>query len=84
MSEQQVGIVTHYFNHLGVAAIKLTEGDLAVGDTVHVKGHTSDFITQVKSMQLEHEPVNRAGPGTDIGILVPAHAHEHDRVYKVA
>jgi hypothetical protein len=84
MSEQHIGFVTHYFNHLGVAAIKLTEGDLAVGDTVHVKGHTSDFITQVKSMQSEHETINRAGPGADVGILVPLHAHEHDRVYKVA
>lgn len=84
MSEQQVGVVTHYYNHLGVAAIKLTEGDLAVGETVHIKGHTSDFITLVKSMQMDHKTVNRAGPGADIGIQISVHAHEHDRVYKVA
>lgn len=84
MSEQEVGVVTHFYNHIGVAAVKITQGDLAVGDTIHVKGHTSDFVTQVKSLQMEHHNINRAGPGASIGIQVPAHAHEHDRVYKVA
>ena len=47
MPEQKIGVVTHYFGKLGVAAIELTEGKLQVGDTIHVKGHTSDFTQTV-------------------------------------
>jgi hypothetical protein len=34
-------------------------------------------------MQVEHQAVQRAKPGDNVGIKVPAHAHEHDKVYKV-
>ncbi len=84
MSEQEIGVVTHFYNHLSVATVKITQGDVAVGDTIHIKGHTSDFVTQVKSLEMEHHPIARASLGANIGIQVPAHAHEHDRVYKVA
>ena len=57
--------------------------DLAVGDTVHVKGHTSDFNTKVESMQVNHAGVAKARTGDNVGMKVPAHAHEHDKVYKV-
>lgn len=83
MPEQEVGVVTHYFGHINVAAIKITAGTLAVGDTIHIKGHTADFTTAVASMQIEHTPVQVAKPGDVVGVKVPAKAHEHDKVYKV-
>lgn len=83
MAELEIGVVTHYFGHIGVAAIQLTQGDLAVGDTVHIKGHTSDFTTTIESMQIEHDSVPQAKKGEGIGIKVPEHAREHDKVYKV-
>jgi putative protease len=83
MPEQEIGVVTHYFGHINVAAIKITAGQLNVGDTVHIKGHTSDFTCEVASMQLEHSPVKLAQPGDSVGIVVPSRAHEHDKVYKV-
>ena len=82
MPEEEIGRVTHYFNKIDVAAIELT-GNLSVGDTIHVKGHTSDWTQEVDSMQIEHEMVEKAGPGDSIGIKVPGHAHVHDVVYKV-
>jgi putative protease len=82
MAEQKIGRVTHYFGHIQVAAIEL-EGELKVGDTIHVKGHTSDFTQPVDSMQIEHESVESAGKGDSIGIKVVEHAREHDDVYKV-
>jgi putative protease len=51
MAEIEIGKVTHYFGHLGVAAIQITSGTLAVGDTIHIKGHTSDVTTRVETMQ---------------------------------
>ena len=80
--EQEIGKISHYFNKIGVAAIVLT-GELAVGDTIHIKGHTSDWTQAVDSMQVEHDSVEKAGPGDSVGIKSEGHAHEHDVVYKV-
>jgi putative protease len=83
MAEKKIGKVTHYFGKIGVAAIELTDGELNVGDTIHVVGHTSDFMQKVHSMQIEHEEVEKASPGQSIGIRVDEHAREHDEVYLV-
>lgn len=83
MAEQEIGVVSHYFGKIGVAAIDITEGELHVGDTIHVKGHTSDFTQEVGSMQIEHGSVEVAKAGESIGIKVVDHAREHDKVFKV-
>lgn len=81
--EEKVGVVTHYFGKIGVAAIKLTDGSLNVGETIHVKGHTSDFTQIVDSLQIEHDKVDSAELGQEIGMRVKEHAREHDEVFKV-
>jgi len=83
MTEQEIGVVRHYFDHIGVVAIEITDGKLSVGDTIHVKGHTSDFTTTVDSMQIEHDSVQSAGKGDSVGIKVNDKAREHDVVFKV-
>jgi len=83
MGETQIGRVTHYFSHLNVAAIVITSGELKVGDTIHIKGHTSDFTTTVRSMQVEHKEVQAAKVGESIGVRIPEHAREHDQVFLV-
>lgn len=82
MKEERIGVVSHYYTHLGVAAVIL-EGDLAVGDTIHIKGHTSDFNQKVESMEIEHRNVTQAKRGDNIGIKIKEHAREHDVVYRV-
>ena len=84
MAEELVGIVTHYFGKPRVAAIEMTAGKLAVGDTVHIVGHTSDFTQSIDSMQIEHASVQSAKVGDKIGIQVVEHAREHDKVYRVS
>lgn len=81
--EMPIGVVTHYFGHLNVAAVRIDDGSLSVGDTVHIKGHTADFTARVESMQIEHAKVQSARAGENVGISVPEKAHEHDRVFKV-
>ncbi|MHC4081431.1 MAG: translation elongation factor-like protein [Planctomycetota bacterium] len=83
MSEQLIGTVTHYFGKAQVAGIEITEGELHVGDTIHVIGHTSDFTQQIESMQIDRAAVESAGVGDQIGIKVAEHAREHDKVYRV-
>lgn len=81
--EKKVGVITHYFTKVGVGIINLTDGDLKVGDNIHVKGHTTDFNQTVESMQIEHQNVNEAKRGAQVGIKVKDHVREHDVVYKV-
>jgi translation elongation factor EF-1alpha len=83
MSEAKIGVVTHYFGKIGVAAIRITDGELAVGDTIRIKGHTSDFSQPVDSMQKEHESIDSARTGDEVAIRVVQYAREHDTVYKV-
>jgi hypothetical protein len=83
MTETRIGTVTHYFSHLQVAGVTITEGELHKGDTIHVKGHTSDFQQKVESMEIDHEPVEIANPGDQIGLSVIEHARERDTVHSV-
>ena len=48
MAEQRVGVVRGYFARVSVAGIDL-EGTLCVGDSIHVKGHTTDLELVVES-----------------------------------
>ena len=83
MPEVQVGVVKHFFDKISVAAIEMTDGELAVGDTIHFKGHTSDFTTTVDSMQIEHDQVKKVSKGDMVGIKVAERVREHDAVFKV-
>ena len=83
MAEVEIGKVIHYFSKAGVAAIQITQDVLRVGDTINVKGHTSDFTQKIDSMQVDNQPVSEAAAGQSIGLRVKDHAREHDLVYKV-
>jgi translation elongation factor EF-Tu-like GTPase len=83
MEEKKVGEVIKFFGKISVAAIRLSEGSLKVGDTIHVVGHTTDLTETVDSMQIENKNVQEAGPGADIGIKVKERVREHDTVFKV-
>ena len=82
MAEQKIGVVIHYFNHIHVAGIRLT-GELRVGDTIRIKGHTSDFTQTVESMQVDNRSMELATAGQDIGIKVAEYTREHDEVFRV-
>ena len=82
MAEQVVGTVSHYWGGLGVAGIDLS-GDLQVGNTIRILGHTSDFTQAVDLIQIEHETVELARPGDAIGIKVKERARVHDQVLVV-
>ena len=81
MGEEKIGIVSHYYNKIGVATIIL-EGGLSIGDTIRIKGSTTDFTQKIDSMQLEHKSVETAITGDHIGIRVNEYAREGDIVYK--
>ena len=83
MAEEQVGVVTHFFGKIGVAAVRVTDGEIKVGDTIHIKGHTTDVTQIIDSIQMEHGSVTSARTGDEVGIKVAEIVREHDAVYKV-
>ena len=83
MKEKEIGYVSNYFGKLSVAAIEITDGTISVGDTLHFKGHTTDFNSNVDSIQIEHESVTEAKKGDSIGIKLSEKVRRMDKVYKV-
>ena len=83
MERQKVGEVFHYFGKIGVAAIRLTDGALAVGDTIQIQGASTNLTEVVESLQMEHATVARAEKGQEVGVKVKDRAREKDLVYKV-
>ncbi|MDP2981348.1 MAG: hypothetical protein Q8N67_04725 [Candidatus Omnitrophota bacterium] len=82
-SLEEAGVITHFFPKVDAAVVKLTKGAISVGDTIVIKGHTSDFKEKVLSIQLDHVPIQDAEKGMEIGLKVKAKVREHDVVYKV-
>lgn len=81
MGEHVVGRVTHYYGRVGAAAISLSDR-LSVGDRVRIVGHTTDEVSIIDRMQVEHRDVPSAGPGDDVAVHLPVKVREHDEVRK--
>jgi putative protease len=76
-----IGTVTHFFGHLSVAAVTLTD-TLRAGDRIHIVGHTTNLEQTVESMEVDHAPVESAGPGDDVALAVKDHVREHDQIFR--
>jgi GTPase len=82
-NEEALGAITHYYSHLAVAVVQMNKGTLKTGDTIHIKGHTTDFTQSVESMEFEHHHIEQASAGQSFGMKVKDHVREHDIVYLV-
>ena len=76
-----IGLVTHYFPKVRAAVIKL-KAPLSLGETVRIKGHTTDFTQTITSMQIDRVPINSAKKGDEIGLLVNSRVRSNDIVSK--
>ncbi|MCX5701496.1 MAG: hypothetical protein NTW64_00740 [Candidatus Omnitrophica bacterium] len=77
-----IGVVTHYFPKVRAAVIKM-KAPLSVGDTVKIKGHTTNLTQNITSMQIDRVPITSAKKGQEIGLLVDSRVRQHDIVCKV-
>jgi len=77
-----VGHISHFFSKLNVGIIELSS-ELRGGDAIHIKGHTTDFVQPITSLQIEHADVKAAKAGDSVGIKVDQHVREGDLVYKI-
>jgi len=81
--EEEVGRISHYFSKINVGILELNKGKIKIGDTIHIKGHTTDFYQNVQSMQVEHSPVESAEAGQSVGIKVEGDVREKDLVFRL-
>lgn len=77
-----IGTVTHYYNRISVAVLKLS-GDLNVGDKILILGRSTDFIQVVTSMEIEHRKVPTVSPGMEVALKVADSVRSGDEVYKI-
>lgn len=82
--EEEIGKITHFFSKINVGVLEITKGNVRVGDTIHIKGHTTDYYQKVQSMQVEHASVESAEEGMEVGLKVESPVREGDAVFKVA
>ena len=83
LPEKALGVVTHYFSRIEVVVVELTKAGLKVGDTIRIKGKTTDFAQKVKSLQIESVDVSSAKKGALVGLKVVRAAKEGDKVFLV-
>jgi len=79
--EVPIGVVSNYFDHVGVAAIKLKTG-LKKGDKIRVVGGNIDFKQTVDSMQIQHKIVSEAKKGNEIGIKLKEKVRKGYKIFK--
>lgn len=79
-TDKPVGEVTHYYGHLGVAIVKFKQ-DMSVGANLAFQGATTDFEQNLDSMQLDHQAVQKAPKGKEVGIKVKKKVREGDMVF---
>jgi len=79
----RVGEVFHYFPKASVAAIRVTDMPVTVGDTLLFQGPSTNFDQIVDSLEIDKVKVEQAKPGQSVGIRVRDRARPGDFVYKI-
>ncbi len=75
-----VGKVIHYFDNVGVAAIKLVS-ELKIGDEIVVIGKTTGIVkSKINSIQMNRKQIQKAKKGNEVGIKIPK-VRINDEVY---
>lgn len=69
MARKLVGKITHYFPNVGVAVVALQK-DLKTGELIEIEKGSESAKQEVKSMQVDHKPVEKAKKGMEIGLKV--------------
>ena len=82
MTDTKVGEIIHYYDKIGVAVVKVLT-PIKVGDRIKISGHDNEFEQEIASMQVEHQNIEQAKKGDDVGMKVEQPVKDGDEVYKV-
>ncbi len=83
MDEFEIGKVAHFYDKVSVAVIELKNDILSIGDSIHIKGHSTDLKLRVDSMQIEHKNVGKVEAGQEVAVKVSGKCHRNDKVFKM-
>jgi len=85
MADTKIGKITHYYDKIGVAILKVTDSPLGIGETIKItdKDGEEKFTQEVTSMQIEHQQVKKAKKGNEIGLKIDQEVKEGDKVLEV-
>jgi len=83
MAEEKIGEVVKFFAKPSVAAVKIVSGELKVGDTIKITGHTTAITDTIESMEVNNQKVEKAVPGDYIGVKVSDRVRPGDEVFRV-
>jgi len=83
MAEEKIGEVVKYFSKPGVAAIKVMDDELKIGDVIKFVGYTTDFEETIDSMEMDNSKVDKAPAGSMVGIKVKDRVRAGDEIFKV-
>ena len=81
---EEIGHVMSFFSIPSAAIVQIERGSLKVGDTIWIRGHTTDLKQAISSMQIERQPITEGKAGQQVGIQVSARVRKQDRVYKIS
>jgi putative protease len=79
----EVGVVLHYYARAAAGVVALSR-PIHRGDTIHVRGQTTDFVQSVQELALDGAPVSEGTPPQQIGVRFAERARAGDRVYRVS
>lgn len=75
MAEKEIGKVTHWYDKISVAVVKLS-GTLKVGDQIKIKHGDIESEEAVASMQIDHADVKSGKKGDEVAIKLNQKAKE--------
>ena len=81
---KEIGRIIAFFRIPVVAVIKVRQGPLKIGDRLWIKGHTTNLKQTLTSMQINHQPIQEAKKGDEVGIKTTSRARRGDRVYQIS
>ena len=82
-NDERIGEIVHYYHKISVAVIKVIR-PLQVGDKVHFVGAHTDFLQEIRSMQIEHEVVEDAQAGDEVAVKVDQRVRRGDTAFLLA
>lgn len=80
---EEIGLIVAFYSVPSAAIIEIKRESLKVGDTIWIRGHTTDLKETITSMEIDHKPISEAKKGAQVGVKVSQKVRQHDRVYKI-
>ncbi len=80
--QKPIGRVTHFYGQIKVAIV-IFKKPIKKGTMVVFSGATTNFTQVINSMQFDHQTIEVAPKGQEIGLKVQKRVREGDELYAV-